>query len=333
MRCCCKKFVSSVTLQASQLTAVDDHNSIERLNHVTLENVKDEHLQLLYIAAQTADVNLKVEAAVGEVMKIYRRVLGTASTTSFTPLGPTANRAGAALAVCKAIVQCFGLPTVNHRTILEIVKNTVWDDLGHNVLVLFTEAVATFGMLFTVGFGGMPIFLAAGAFNFPLIVPATTRLMLMLASDLILILVRAFRSTATTCIGQPEEKHVARAARDYRRISGDVHRAIFELVPKRNVVKSFRHGKVRLGLEGIVKRFQREVTKDSIPDHFSREGTKSFVSNPTMVNDEVEALNKLVPGSRAELLNKTSVIQELITVRMKLESPESTDESEDDQIH
>lgn len=314
------------------MTAVDDLKSIERLNQVTLENVKDEHLQLLYIATQTADVNLKIEAAVGEVMKIYRRVLGTASTLTFFPSGPTTNRASAALAVCKAIVQCFGLPTVNHQTILEILRNTAWDDVGHNVLVLFTEAVATVGMLFTVGFSGMPIFLAAGAFNFPLIVPATTRLMLMLASDLILILVRAFRSTATTCIGQPEEKHVARAARDYRRISGDVHQAIFRLVPKRNVVKSFRYGKVRLGLEGIIKQFREEVTKDSIPDRFSREGMESFVSNRTMIDDEVEALNKLIPESRSELLNKTSEIQELITVRMKLESPESTDESDDDKI-
>ncbi len=34
----------------------------------------------------------------------------------------------------------------------------------------------------------------------------------MLASDLILILVRAFRSTATTCIEHPEQKYIARAA-------------------------------------------------------------------------------------------------------------------------
>jgi len=265
-------------------------------------------------------------------MKIYRRVLGTASTLSFIPTASTTNRAGAAVAICKAIIRCFGLPTVNYKTILEIVKNTVWDDAGHNILLVFSEAVATAGLIATMGFGGAPIFLAAGAFNFPLVVPATTRLMLMLASDLILILVRAFRSTATTCIGQPEEKHVARAARDYRHISGDVHRELFNLVPKRNVVKSFRYGKVRLGLEEIVKRFQEEVTKDSISDQFSRAGMRS-VSNRTLIDTEVEALSKLMPESRAELHDKTAEIQKTIVARLTLESPESTDESNDESIH
>lgn len=313
------------------MTAVDDHKSIERLNQVTLEHVKDEHLQLLYIGAQTASINLKIYTAVGEVMKIYRRVLGTASTLSSIPSAPTTNQAGAALANCKAIVQCFGLPTVNYQTILEIVKNTVWDDAGHNILLFFSEAVAIAGLMGTMLLYGAPVVLAAGAFNFPLIVPATTRLMLMLASDLILILVRAFRSTATTCIGQPEEKHIVRAATDYRRISGDVHREILRLVPKRNVVKSFRYGKVRLGLEEVVQRFQEEVTKDS--DLFSRAGMRSFGSDRNMIDKELEESKNLMTGSRAELRDKTAEIQETIAARIKLGSPESTDESNGESTH
>lgn len=319
MRCCCKKFVSFFTfVYESRLTSVDDHTSIQRLNQVTLDNVKDGNLQLLYIATQTASINLKVNTAIGKVLKIYRRVLGTTSALSSIPLASAANRASAALAVCKAIVQCFGLPTVNHQTVLEIVKSNVWDDAGHNALVLFTDAVATLGMFSTVAFGGMPFFLAAGAFNFPFIIPATTRLMLMLASDLILILVSAFRSTATTCIGQPEEKHIQRAARDYRRISGDVHREIFKLVPKRNVVKSFRYGKVRLGLEDIIKRFQEKVTKDSMSDHSSAEGKRSFDSDRTLISDQFQETKKLVSESKAELRNKAPEIREFITDKMKL---------------
>jgi len=129
------------------LTAVDIYNSIERLNQVTLEYVKDEYLHLLYIAAQTASINFKIYTAVGEVMKIYRRVLGT-----------TTNQAGAALAICKAIVQCFGLPTVNYHPILEIVTNTVWDDAGHNILLVFSEAVAIAGLIATMGLYGAPVF-------------------------------------------------------------------------------------------------------------------------------------------------------------------------------
>ncbi|KAL8664470.1 MAG: hypothetical protein Q9202_003020 [Teloschistes flavicans] len=310
--------------------ARNDHKSIERLNQITLENVKDEKLQLLYIATQTASINLKISTAVGKVMQIYRRVLGTTATFSFVPTASTTNRAGAAMAICKAIVQCFGLPTVNYQTILEIVKNTVWDDAGHNALVVFSEAVAAAGVMGTILAGGLPVFLAAGAFNFPLVVPATTRLMLMLASDLILILVRAFRSTTTTCVGQPEERHVARAARDYRYFSGDVHREIFALVPKTNVVKSFRYGKVRLGLEDVIRRYQEEVTRDSIEDRFNRASMKSFVSDRSLMN-EIEALKELVPKSMSELHEKEAEIR-AITARPTLESPESTDESNDESI-
>ena len=298
------------------------------MNQATLESVKDEKLQLLYIATQTASVNLKINTALGEVMKIYKKVLATVSTLSWAPGSSSTNRAASAISICRAIVQCFGLPTVTSQTVLEIVKRIVWDDAGHNLLIGFSEAIATLGVVVTVGFGGMPVFLAAGAFNFPLVVPATTRLMLMLASDLILILVRAFSITTTTCVGQPEEKDVAKAARDYRRISGDVHKEIFRLVPKRNVVKSFHYSKVRLGLEGIVNRFKEEVTKGLSSDQYKRAGSESFVSDSTVVG-ELEEMTKLFPEAKDELHNKKPQIQEIIAAKASAESSESGDESSD----
>ncbi|KAL9580058.1 MAG: hypothetical protein Q9203_006458, partial [Teloschistes exilis] len=321
----------TIDIGALQLTITDDHKSIERLNQITLENVKDEKLQLLYIATQTASINLKINTAIGEVMKIYRRVLASTSTVSCIPTAVTTNRAGAAMAICKAIVQCFGLPTVNYGRILEIVKTTVWGDTGHNALILFSEAVTAVAMMFTVATAGLPVFLAAGAFNFPMVVPATTRLMLMIASDLILVLVRAFRSTTTTCVGQPEEEHVIQAARDYRHIRGNVHEEVLRLVPKKNVMKSFRYGKVRLGLENVIRRYQEEVTADSIEDRFSRAGLKSFVSD-RVLNDEIEAATELVPKSKAELHDREAEIRE-VAARPMLESPESTDDSDDESIH
>ncbi|KAI4104328.1 MAG: hypothetical protein L6R37_003325 [Teloschistes peruensis] len=321
----------TIDIRVLQLTITDDHKSIERLNQITLENVKDEKLQLLYIATQTASINLKINTAIGEVMKIYRRVLASTSTISCIPTAVTTNRAGAAMAICKAIVQCFGVPTVNYGRILEIVKTTVWGDAGHNALILFSEAVTAVAMMFTVATAGLPVFLAAGAFNFPMVVPATTRLMLMIASDLILVLVRAFRSTTTTCVGQPEEKHVIQAARDYRDIRGNVHKEVLRLVPKKNVMKSFRYGKVRLGLENVIGRYQGEVTEDSIEDRFSRAGLKSFVSD-RVFNDEIEAATELVPKSKAELHDREAEIRE-VTAKPMLESPESTDDSDDESIH
>ncbi|KAL8783816.1 MAG: hypothetical protein Q9213_004362 [Squamulea squamosa] len=304
--------------------ARSDPKSIENLSRITSENVKDEKLQLLYIGTQTASVNLKIDAAVKEVMKIYTRVLGTASASGIMPTASSANRAGSAITVCRAIVQCFGLPTVNTQTILEIMKSTVWDDAGHNVMIAFSEVIATAGVFASVGFFGAPFFLVAGALNFPLVVPATTRLMLMLASDLILILVRAFRSTTTTCVGQPEEKDVALAAREYRAISADVHKEIFKLVPRRNVVKSFRYSKVRLGLKEIIERFKDEVVKDLSLDQSGRAGRKSSAGDQTAIDNEVEDFRKLFSVLRAKVNNKGEQVQET----RKLLSDMKTDEGE-----
>lgn len=64
----------------------------------------------------------------------------------------------------------------------------------------------------------------------------------------------------------------------------------------------------------------------------SAEGTGSFESDRAIMKDQIQALQKLIPESRAELLNKAPEIQELMSVRMKLESPESTDESDNEEI-
>ncbi|KAL8775566.1 MAG: hypothetical protein Q9209_000062 [Squamulea sp. 1 TL-2023] len=344
------KSLDTGRFDACVAVARNDPKTIENLSRITSENVKDEKLQLLYIGTQTASVNLKIDAAVKEVMKIYTRVLGTASASGIVPTASSANRAGSAITVCRAIVQCFGLPTVNIQTILEIMKSTVWDDAGHNVMIAFSEVIATAGVFASVGSFGAPFFLVAGALNFPLVVPATTRLMLMLASDLILILVRAFRSTTTTCVGQPEEKEVALAAREYRAIGADVHKEIFKLVPKRNVVKSFRYSKVRLGLKRIIEKFKDEVVKDLSTDPSGRAGRKSSASDHTTIDNEVEESRKLFSGLRAKVndkgeqvqetrklfwdmktdrSDKGEEIQETIVEKLSLEDSDSGDESDD----
>lgn len=246
-------------------------------------------------------MNQKIDAAVKKVMRIYTKVLGTASASGIVPTASATNRAGSAISVWRAIIQRFGLPMVNTQTILEIMKSTVWDDAGHNVMVAFSEVVATAGMVVTVGSFGMPFFLAAGALNFPLAVPATTRLML--ASDLILILVRAFRITTTICVGQPEEKDVAKAAKDYRLISADVHKEIFKLVPRRNVVKSFRYSKVRVGLKRIIEDLKEEVVKDLSLDRSGRDAA---------TDKEVEESRKIFSDLWAEVNAKDEQIQQRI---------------------
>ena len=279
--------------------------SLRRLNDVTIQSVRSEGLRLLYVAAQVADIDLKINCAIMETMKIYRDVLGTTSGLGALPLAAMSNRTAAAIAVCKSIVQCFGLPTISPNTIFQIIKLNVWDDLGDKIATVFAEGIATAGILTTVGFAGMPFFLVSGAINIPLIVPATTRLMLMLASDLILVLVRAFKETAFTCVGQPQLKDVEKAAvYYYHGIARKVHKEILGLVPKSNIIKSYRYNYVRLGLEKTLHRFKEEISKDSDVSPLVRSAEESFESDRTFVEEELSEMDEICKATKAELESK-----------------------------
>ena len=247
----------------SPLTPTDELLSIEELNQKTFDSFSHEKVRLIYVAAQVASINMKIDCAIIEAMKVYRDALGTAAGLGLIPTAPTTNRAASAIAICRAIVNCFGLPTLNTTNIWEIVKLNLWDDANHNLFVAFVEGIATLGITGSVVLGGMPVFLAAGVVNLPLLVPATSRLMLLLASDLILILTRAFKDTTYTCVGQPLIKDVVRATTWYRRLSSSVHKEILDLVPRRNLAKSFRYNTIRLGLEKVVYTFKDRVMDDT----------------------------------------------------------------------
>lgn len=135
-------------------------------------------------------------------MKLYRRVLGSTVTLGAAPGWAWSNRTASAIAVCKAVVKCFGIPTVDSQTIFQLLKYNILDDLSNSFATILGEAIASLGMAGFTNFGAL-FFLVSGVTNVPLVVPATMRWMLVLATDLILILVRAFRETAFRCIGQP----------------------------------------------------------------------------------------------------------------------------------
>ena len=232
-------------------------------------------------------------------MKVYRKVIGTASGLAVLPGASTTNRTAGAISVCKEIVKCFGLPTVSHRTIFEIIKATVWDDVSHNVSTTLAEGIATIGLLSTVFLGGIPIFLAAGAVNIPLVIPATTRLMLMLASDLILILTMAFKEITLTFIGQPQVGDVERAARQYRDFSSTVHNAILELVPRRHLMRSYRYNAVQSGLEEVVHRYKQQVCAARPTD--ARINKLSFDSEASACDVEVAEMKTVFKNAEAEL--------------------------------
>ena len=264
-------------------SSIDDKESIRMLTETSryFDHVK---VRKLYIAAQVTRRDLKVDLAVTETMRLYRRIVRSAAGAAFVPLASSSNRVTVSILICKAIVSCFGTPSVSAVTIQEIVKSIVWDDLEHNISIIFAEAVAVMGITGSLALGGAPIFLASGVVNMTFAVPATARLFLMLACDVILILTRAYKACTDKCLGQPLKKDIENAAFAYRNISRSVHRAVKDLLPRVNFIKAFKAKKIEVGFEEILEKYKREFAEElgTIPTYNFSNGSIRSASTPSL---------------------------------------------------
>ncbi|KAF8851319.1 hypothetical protein BDZ45DRAFT_730994 [Acephala macrosclerotiorum] len=242
----------------------DDTESIGQLTETTLSCFNHDKVRLVYIASQVTRIDLKVDMAIAETMRIYKHTVRSALASGFVPGGSSTTRITVATVVCKAIITCFGLPGVSPKTILEIVDSVIWEDMGHNFSVFFAEGIATTGLLMTILSGGLlaPVMVASGAINAPIVVPATTRLFLMLACDVILILIRAWKESTNKCIVQPLKRDIEQAAHAYRQISKSVHKKIKKVVPRHNIIKSFQANRVKESFEEIIYSYKDKFTSD-----------------------------------------------------------------------
>ena len=243
-------------------------NSVRELTDRTMECLSDERIRLYYIRSQVASIDLKVELAIGVAMKTYKQIISTATASAVLPGVASTNRMAAVTTVMGKILGCFGLPTVPASTAMEIVKANVPDDIGNAVMMSLAEglsAVALISALFT----GAPVPLATAPVTIPLAVPATSRLYLMLACDLILILVRSFKEAAERRIGQPQDRELSDAARAYRLLAKDVHAEIANVVRKRNFIASYRVDRIQGRFEEIVTKYREQVEEiESRPQNF-----------------------------------------------------------------
>ena len=234
-------------------------------------------------------------------MSVYRVILKTATASGGIPLAASSNRMAAAIQICRSILTCFGLPGVSAETLLQIGKVNLLDDFGNNISVLLAEGVAALSMGATVMSGGLPFFLIPMAINFAAVVPATTRLFLMLACDLILVLTRAFQEAASKCVGQPLKRDVEMAAVAYgQQYCSEVHDRVRKLVPRLKVLKSFKTDMIAAGISEIVQEYKKKVIQDvgappsaSAPSSYGRVrySTASISKLSLMSSEGSEATN------------------------------------------
>lgn len=229
----------------------------------------------MYVAAQVARMDLKVDSAVRETMRVYKNTIKSTPALGLIPLASSSNRVAVAVAVCKALVNSFSGPSINVTTVQQIVKNVIWDDVEHN----FNNLLAgTFAITWPLG---------TMIINVALIVPSNIRLLLMLACDVTLVLTRAFKECTRRCTGQPLKRDIEKAAYDYRTISRQVHDEVKELIPMHNVYRSFQAERIKNGFRQILDTYLKLFvdgagtwTSANVPDKESLRSESSSVQPP-----------------------------------------------------
>ncbi|KAL8960476.1 MAG: hypothetical protein Q9193_002825 [Seirophora villosa] len=251
-----------------------DKESIKMLAEETARCFDHEKVRMLYVAAQVARIDLKVDLATTKTMQIYKRVINSAGGTSLIPMATTTSRVTVGAVVCTAVVNAFGVPSVTAATVRQIVKSILWDDMGGNFKVFLAECIATAGVVATVGLFGMPVFLAAGAITAPVAIVATAEMLLMLSCDLILVLRRAFKDCTHQFLGHPLKKNIEKAALAYREFALGVHKEIKILTPNTTkFYQAFQSAKIKIGFEQIIEKYTQSFVEQSDVGSSSRHGS------------------------------------------------------------
>lgn len=207
--------------------------------------------------------DLKIDLALAETMKRYKKMIRRTGT-NFGLFGATITQKVTTHLLTKAIINCFGLPTVSADLALEALKQNVWKTLGANIQLAFAELFALFGLTGTVFAAGIPVWLITGSINASHVVPTTCRLFLIMACDLTLVLARSFREVTFRARGQPNEKDVGAAARNYavRGYAHNVHKDIKALLPRKAVLAAFKIDTVQRGVEDIFAKYKDKLMQD-----------------------------------------------------------------------
>ena len=85
-----------------------------------------------------------------------------------------------------------------------------------------------------------------------------------MAMDLIFVLARSFKEVTFRTSGQPNERDVNAAARNYavRGYAQHVHRDVKKLIPRLNNIKSFKADKVQQGLEAMIEKYKDNLMEN-----------------------------------------------------------------------
>lgn len=204
-------------------------------------------------------------------MELYKSILDWEKSFIGIPAAAVRKENSVIMKVCQSMISAFGLPSVvDFQRVYEIIKTNVWDyDLGNGIVAMFAEGIAAAGKVGSLAIMSMVSLDPLGPLSIPFVIPATTRLFLVLACDLILILCKCFEARRHTSGGQPDYRELEHHAREYRwhGLSREVRIRIKSLLPRRNVIECYRTGKVRNGIQQIIEEVRDRIRRNQ--DNFT----------------------------------------------------------------
>jgi hypothetical protein len=263
--------------------------------------------------------------AQAEIIRRYKKLVRQSGAVNWAPLGPTITRKVSNSQMIKSIINCFGLLTVTADVAMEALKANVWSTFGSNVQLALSEAFHLLGLACTGLTMGTPIWLLTGSLNAAHLVPTTCRLFLIMACDLTLVLARSFKEVTFRATGQPNEKDVSAAARNYtvRGYSQHVHRDIKKLTPRKNFRESLKVKAVQRGIEDLFNEYKDKLMDDvDLPlkvgderiegglwDDTSTESDSVFLKDANEANTVLAELDATGPPPIAELDGTLPIVE------------------------
>ncbi|KAH0280647.1 hypothetical protein KCU91_g861, partial [Aureobasidium melanogenum] len=234
-------------------TSKNDAESINQLINETAASLSSMTIRNLFIGAQMADLQAKIDGTIEESLRLYKHAVRTAAVPiAFSGLAASTT-VGAMIAT--NITKTFKFKSFSSN----LAGQTIWNALVSNYestgITMFGQGLAFCGG-WALAIPGMQPLGAAAALTGTLIVKASSipqygRLLLMCTVDVLLIMERVFWLHEDNITAS----HIQDACEYYKKEKVDkVHTEVKEILPVWGVLSAYNYTKLEKGLKKIVRK-------------------------------------------------------------------------------
>ncbi|CAN9146398.1 unnamed protein product [Alternaria alternata] len=245
-------------------TSEKDAKSIKNLVGVTYNNLNNEQVRAMFSQAQGVDVELKVQEAIKESLRLYKHAV----RTSAVPLSFSGSISTTVVApmIVGAICGIFNFHGISGDIAWRCIANVLVSNTTANVVQLFAQALGATGVgMAGTGVGVVPgAVIATGAAAVNIVsTPQFSRALLMCALDTIIIMDHAFWQ----CDSDQKEvkkENIDKSAEWFNNgRSSKVHEDIRSMIRIWNPFEAFDYVRLEKEMNAIVSRYRYQPGKSS----------------------------------------------------------------------